>query len=62
VLSTNLQSCFDEEVIDQKKEFAKYLNYAKDLVHNAGKEEEYLQFEDSEIEELRWFNFLHIKK
>ena len=62
VLSTNLQSCFDEEIIDQKKEFAKYLNYAKDLIHNIGKEEEYLQFDDPDVEKLRWFNFLHIKK
>ena len=59
VLSTNLQNCFDEKYIDQKKEFANYLKYAKDLVHNIGKEEEYLQFEDSEIEKLRWFNFSH---
>ena len=62
VLSTNLQNCFDEENIDQKKEFAKYLQYAKDLVSTFGKEEKYLQFEDSETEKLRWFNFLHIKK
>ncbi len=62
VLSTNLQSCFDEEIIDQKKEFAKYLNYAKDLIHNIRKEKEYLQFDDPEVEKLRWFNFLHIKK
>jgi len=34
VLSTNLQNCFDEEIIDQKKEFTKYLEYAKDLVSN----------------------------
>jgi len=61
VLSTNLQNCFDEEIIDQKKEFTKYLEYAKDLVSNFGKEEIYLQFEDSEMEKLRWFNFLHIK-
>jgi len=59
VLSTNLQSCFDEEIIDQKKEFTKYLKYAKDLVRDIGKEEAYLQFEDSEIEKLRWFNFSH---
>jgi len=62
VLSTNLQNCFDEETIDQKKEFAKYLKYAKNLVLNIGKEEGYLQFEDSEVEKLRWFNFSHIKK
>ena len=59
VLSTNLQNCFDEKTIDQKKEFAIYLKYAKDLVQNIGKEEEYLRFEDSEIEKLRWFNFSH---
>ncbi len=59
VLSTNLQNCFDEETIDQKKEFAKCLKYAKDLVLNIGQEEGYLQFEDSEVEKLRWFNFSH---
>ena len=59
VLSLNLQNCFDEEVIDQKKEFAKYLKCAKELAQNIGMEEEYLQFEDSEIEKLRWFNFSH---
>ncbi len=62
VLSTNLQNCFDEEIIDQKKEFTKYLKYANDLVHNIGMEEDYLQFDDPEAEELRWFNFVHIKK
>ncbi len=62
VLSTNLHNCFEEEVIDQKKEFTKYLQYAKDLVHNIEIEEEYLQFEDSETEKLRWFNFSHVWK
>jgi selenocysteine lyase/cysteine desulfurase len=59
VLSTNLQNCFDEEIIDQKKEFAKYLKYAKDLAKKIGTEENYLQFDDPEVEKLRWFNFLH---
>jgi len=59
VLSTNLQNCFDEEIIDQKKEFAKYLVYAKDLAKKIGTEENYLQFDDPEVEKLRWFNFLH---
>lgn len=62
VLSTNLHNCFEEEVIDQKKEFTRYLQYAKDLVHNIKIEEEYLQFEDPEAEKLRWFNFIHIYK
>ncbi|MBY9014722.1 MAG: aminotransferase class V-fold PLP-dependent enzyme [Candidatus Lokiarchaeota archaeon] len=59
VLSTNLRNCFEEEYIDQKKEFTKYLKYAKDLVYNIGMEEDYLQLEDSETEKLRWFNFSH---
>ena len=59
VLSTNLQNCFDEETIDQKKEFAKYLKYAKNLAQNIEMEEDYLQFDDPEVEKLRWFNFLH---
>ena len=59
VLSLNLQNCFDEEFIDQKKEFAKYLKCARELAQDIEMEEEYLQFEDSEIEKLRWFNFSH---
>ena len=59
VLSINLQNCFDEEFIDQKKEFAKYLKCAKELAQDIEMEENYLQFEDSEIENLRWFNFIH---
>jgi len=62
VLSTNLQNCFDEEIIDQKEEFTKYLKYAKDLVYNIGKEEKYLQFDDPETEKLRWFNFINTNK
>jgi len=62
VLSTNLQNCFDEEIIDQKEEFAKYLKYAKDLAHSIEKEEDYLQFDDPETEELRWFNFINTNK
>jgi selenocysteine lyase/cysteine desulfurase len=60
LLSTNLKNCFDEENIDQKKEFTKYLKYAKNLAHNLGREENYLQFKDSDTEKLRWFNFSHI--
>ena len=59
VLSLNLQNCFDEEFIDQKKEFAKYLKCAKELAQDIEMEENYLHFEDSEIENLRWFNFSH---
>ena len=59
VLSTNLQNCFDEEYIDQKKEFTKYLNYAEGLVQNIGTKEKYLHLKDSEAEKLRWFNFSH---
>jgi len=62
VLSSNLQNCFDEEFIDQKKEFAKYLKYAKDLAHKIRMKEDYLQFDDPETEELRWFNFMHKDK
>ena len=58
-LSANLHNCFDEEPIDQKKEFIKYLKHAKDLVQDIGMEDDYLQFEDSETEKLRWFNFSH---
>lgn len=62
VLSINLQNCFDEEFVDQKIEFAKYLKHAKELAQNIEKDEKFLQFDDPEVEKLRWFNFLHKKK
>jgi hypothetical protein len=62
VLTTNLKDCFDEELIDRDVEFTKYLNDARKLVKTFGDEIEYHQFDDPEAEELRWFNFIHIKK
>ena len=59
VLSTDLRDCFDEEFIDQKKEFTEYLKYAKELVQNIRVKEDYLHLEDSEAEKLRWFNYFH---
>ncbi len=62
VLKTNLRNCFDEELIDRNVEFTKYLNDARKLVKTLGDEIEYRQFDDPEVEELRWFNFIHINK
>ncbi len=62
VLKTNLRDCFDEEIIDQNVEFTKYLNDARKLVKTFGDEIEYHQFDDPEVEELRWFNFIHLNK
>jgi selenocysteine lyase/cysteine desulfurase len=62
VLKTNLRDCFDEELIDRNIEFTKYLNDARKLVKTLGDEIEYRQFDDPEVEELRWFNFIHLNK
>ena len=62
VLKTKLKNCFDEEFIDRKVEFTKYLNDARNLVKTFEDEIEYRQFDDPEVEELRWFNFIHLNK
>jgi selenocysteine lyase/cysteine desulfurase len=62
ILSTDLKNCFDEEPIDQNEEFTKYLNDARKLVKTFGDEIKYHQFDDPEVEELRWFNFIHINQ
>ena len=62
VLTANLRDCFDEELIDRNVEFTKYLNDARKLVKTLGDEIEYRQFDDPDVEELRWFNFVHTTK
>ena len=62
ILSSNLRNCFDEESIDRKVEFANYLDKANKIVQTLDEEKEYQQFDDPEVEELRWFNFIHLDK
>ncbi|HUW89815.1 MAG TPA: aminotransferase class V-fold PLP-dependent enzyme [Candidatus Nanopelagicaceae bacterium] len=62
ILSTDLKNCFDEESIDRNVEFANYLDKANKIVQTFEEEKEYQQFDDPEVEELRWFNFIHINK
>ena len=62
ILSIDLKNCFDEEIINQNAEFTKYLNEAKKIVKNFEGQREYQQFDDALIEELRWFNFIHLTK
>ncbi|MFX0074020.1 MAG: aminotransferase class V-fold PLP-dependent enzyme [Candidatus Hermodarchaeota archaeon] len=60
VISSDLKNCFDEESIDRLAEFTKYLNEAHKMVEVLNESKEYQQFDDPKIEELRWFNFLHL--
>ena len=62
ILSSDLRNCFDEESIDRNAEFTKYLNDANKIVKSFNESKEYKQFDDPEVEELRWFNFLHLNK
>jgi selenocysteine lyase/cysteine desulfurase len=62
IVSLESQNCFDEELIDRNFEFTKYLNEANRLVEALNEAKEYQHFSNPEIETLRWFNFLHLKK
>ena len=62
ILSSDLQNCFDEESVDRNAEFTKYLNDANKIVKAFNELKEYQQFDDPEVEELRWFNFIHLTK
>ena len=62
ILSTTLKDCFDEEPIDQNTEFTKYLKDAHEIVKKLKDRIKYQQFKEPELEELRWFNFIHLSK
>ena len=62
ILSSDLRNCFDEETIDRSAEFIKYLTEANNIIKSLKNIKEYRQFDDPKIEELRWFNFLHLNK
>jgi hypothetical protein len=62
VLSSTLKDCFDEELIDKGSEFTKYMDEAIKIVKKFEVRNEYQQFDNPELEELRWFNFLHLTK
>ena len=62
ILSSDLRNCFDEESIDHSAEFRKYLKDANKLVSSFNESKEYQHFDDLEVEELRWFNFIHLSK
>ncbi|MFX0012026.1 MAG: aminotransferase class V-fold PLP-dependent enzyme, partial [Candidatus Hermodarchaeota archaeon] len=62
IVSSELQDCFDEELIDHNSEFSKYLSEAYKLIEVLSEAKDYQHFSNPEIEALRWFNFLHLKK
>jgi len=62
IVSAKLRDCFDQESIDRDAEFTKYLKDANNIIKKFKKEKEYQQFDDPNLEELRWFNFIHLIK
>ncbi len=62
IISAELRDCFDEESINRDAEFTKYLKDANKIIKNFIEEKEYQQFDDPNLEELRWFNFIHLNK
>ncbi|NHJ19325.1 MAG: aminotransferase class V-fold PLP-dependent enzyme [Candidatus Lokiarchaeota archaeon] len=62
IVSSELHDCFDEELIDHNSEFTKYLSEAYKLIKVLNEVKEYQHFSNPEIEVLRWFNFIHLKK
>ncbi|MHA1460027.1 MAG: aminotransferase class V-fold PLP-dependent enzyme [Promethearchaeota archaeon] len=62
ILSTDLKNCFDEENIDRNAEFTNYLDNANKIAQTIEEEKDYQHFDDPEVEELRWFNFIHLNK
>lgn len=62
ILSSDLGNCFDEESIDRSAEFTKYLKEANKIVEAFNELKEYQHFDNPEVEELRWFNFIHLTK
>jgi hypothetical protein len=62
ILSSNLRNCFDEESVDRDVQYTNYLKQAEEIIQAFEEDTEYKQFDDPGVEELRWFNFIHLTK
>jgi selenocysteine lyase/cysteine desulfurase len=62
IMGMDLRECFSEKLIDHEQEFKKYLNDATHIASSLEIPSNYGKFENKEMEEFKWFNFIHIEK